>query len=63
MTGWLLKATEVSLAFNAGIQAWADAPDAGSVLGIRTGCDEATVHGPVMIGAEGHAVVWVCRSG
>jgi len=48
---------KVALAFDAGVQAGADAPDAGTVFRVRARSDEKAVHGPVVVGAEGEAVV------
>jgi K+-sensing histidine kinase KdpD len=55
--GLVGEGDQVLLAFDAGVQTGADAPDTGGVAGVGTGCDEKTVHGPVVIWAEGQAVV------
>ena len=55
--GLMREGDEVFLAFDPGIQALADAPNAGAVFGIRTGGNQESIHRPMMVWAQGQPIV------
>ena len=55
--GLIGQRNEVLLAFDSRVKRGANAPHSGAVVGVGTGGDQESVHRPVMIRAEGEAVI------